>query len=459
MINPAGWNLENRGGEFHWEGCSLPELARTMGTPLYVVSATALRRATTAIRDAFQGQGLQPEIFFSYKTNPVPEVLRRLANAGVGAEVISEAELRLAARLGLRGERIIVNGSNKPASLLRRAVEADAALITVHSAAELRALEKTAAELGLTANAGLRINPGLRRRPFDFTLSSGTAASPIGFVRGSGEWEAALSILRGSSAVRFRGLHFHIGSGIGDVSPYREAIKRTLGFCDDLLEAGLVPEILDIGGGFNISTLKEIGLWEAVRLFAWNRPQKPPRAHSHAGLLKGVASACAAALRNYASGRGIAVPKIYVEPGRAVSGPSQILLLGVKSVSERRRRAAAICDGGAMSLSHLLLAEYHALFVATKAGASEAKKYTLYGSLPTPLDLVAAQRMLPRLSPGDVIAVMDTGAYFTSLGNNFAGPRPAIVMLENGKAALIRRRETFDDLFARDLWPEASLEP
>jgi len=458
MIDPAGWNLENRGGELYWEGCSLPQLARTMGTPLYVVSAAALGRATTAIRDAFQGQGIQPEIFFSYKTNPVPEILRRLADSGVGAEVISDPELQLALRIGLPGDRIIVNGSNKPASLLRRAAETGAAMITVHSAAELRALEKTAAGLGLTANAGLRINPELKRRRFDMTVSSGTASCPIGFVRGSGEWKAALSILRGSSAVRFRGLHFHIGSGIRDIVPYREAVKKTLGFFDDLLEARLVPEILDIGGGFNISTLKEIGLWEALRLFAWNRPQKPPRSPAESGMLKGVASECTEALGSYASSHKIAVPKIFVEPGRALSGPSQILLLGVKSVSERRRRSAAICDGGAMSLSHLLLAEYHALFVATKAGMPAERKYTLYGSLPTPLDLVAAQRMLPRLSAGDVIAVMDTGAYFTSLGNNFAGPRPAIVMLENGKAALIRRRETFDDLIARDLWPEASLE-
>jgi diaminopimelate decarboxylase len=428
-----------------------------MGTPLYVVSANALRRAAAAIRGAFQGRGLRPEIFFSYKTNPVPEVLRHLAMEGVGAEVICEAEMRLARRLGLPGGRIIVNGSNKPASLLRQAVEAGAALVTVHSAAELKALEMAAAELGLKANAGLRINPGLKRRPFDWTVSSGTAASPIGLVRGSDEWKAALSILRGSSSVRFRGLHFHIGSGIRDVSPYREALKKTLGFFDDLLEAGLVPEILDIGGGFNISTLKEISLWEAVRLFAWNKPQRPPQTPSPSGLLRGVAAASGEALMGYADGRGIAVPKIYIEPGRALSGPSQILLLGVKSVIERRRRTAAVCDGGALSLSHLLLAEYHAVFVATKAGAAEAKKYSLYGSLPTPLDLVAAQRMLPRLSTGDVIAVMDTGAYFTSLGNNFAGPRPAIVMLEDGKAALIRRRETFDDLFARDIWPEAGI--
>ncbi len=458
MISPLDWELEPRDGELYWEGCRLSELAARFGTPLYVVSSRMLEKSVAAFRQAFEDQDLRTSIFFSYKTNPVPEVLRRLAALGIGAEVISEAELELALRLGLGGERIIVNGSNKTASFLRLSVRQGAALITVQTAAELAMLNRISSDLGLPANAGLRINPCLRRRLTDLTTSTGTSSSPIGFVRESEDWRTALSILEQSSSLRFQGLHFHIGSGIRDSSPYREVMKKATGFLDDLLERGLVPQILDIGGGFNISTLREIDLWEAFRLFAWNKPQKPPRPEGPARMPREVAAICAKHLRQYGAERGVPPLTIYVEPGRAISASSQILLLTVRSVVQRSRRPAAICDGGAMSLSQLLLTEYHSLFIANKIGLPCGKKYDLYGSLPTPLDLVAARRELPDLAPGDVVAVMDTGAYFTSLGNNFAGPRPAIVLVEDGRATLIRRRETWDDLFSRDLSPgEGSL--
>jgi len=454
MTSPQYWELEPRDSELYWEGCRLSELAARFGTPLYVVNAKMLEKSVAAFRQAFAAQGLKSGIFFSYKTNPVPEALRRLAALDVGAEVISETEFELAQRLGLTGERIIVNGSNKTASLLRLAVRQGAALITVQTAAELAALERISGDLGLPANAGLRINPCLRRRLTDLTISTGTRSSPIGFVRESEDWRAALSILGQSSGLRFRGIHFHIGSGIKDSSPYREAMTKTMGFLDDLLERGLVPRILDIGGGFSISTLREIGLWEAFCLFAWNRPQKPPQPQGSARMPTEVAAICAKRLRQHRTEHGIPPLSIYVEPGRAISASSQILLLTVRSVVQRgRRRPAAICDGGAMSLSPLLLTEYHSLFIANKAGLPCGKKYDLYGSLPTPLDLVAARRDLPELAAGDVVAVMDTGAYFTSLGNNFAGPRPAIVLIEDGRANLIRRRETWKDMFSRDVSP------
>ena len=451
MTGPETWNLERKGAEWTWEGCSLLELTRQYGTPLFVVNSTLLGQAAGRMRTAFQAQGCNSEIFFSYKTNPIPEVLRFLAGLGIGAEVISEFELELARKLGLGGEKIIVNGSNKSFPLLQTAVQTGAAMITVENTNELRALEKISAELGVKANVGLRINPGLRKRPFNFTVSTGSRSSPLGFALKSEEWKKALQILEGSAVIRFRGLHFHIGSGIKAASPYREALRNSAAFIDDVLKHGLALEVLDIGGGFNIPTLQELDLWDAIRLFAFNRPPKAPCPRPQAELLSEVAAACAEMLDGYfRRDHGLPIPRVYVEPGRAISASSQLLLLTVNSIVEREPRHAAVCDGGAMSLSQLLLTEYHSLFVANKAGSNPVRKYNIYGSLPTFLDLVAAGRELPALSPGDVLAVMDTGAYFTSLGNNFAGPRPAVVMIEQGNATLIRRRETFEDLFSRD---------
>ncbi|MDH4197347.1 MAG: alanine racemase [Candidatus Aminicenantes bacterium] len=451
MSGLKDWTLERRGEELCWGGCRLSGLAREYGTPLFVVNQQVLEESVRSITGVFAPAGLKARIFFSYKTNPVPEVLRVMARAGVGAEVISELELRLAGRLGLSGERIIVNGGAKSETLLRLAVERGADMITVQRLTDLQALARIGQELGKQVNVGLRINPGLRTRIFSFTVSTGTARSPIGFVLGSQEWREALRTIAGNPVFRFRGLHFHIGSGIRTSAPYREALRNTLSFLDDLRSEGLQPEVLDIGGGYNISTLKEIDLWEAIRLFAWNKPQRPPRFKPPTELLQEVAQVCAGILGGYCRDKGIPIPEIFVEPGRALSASSQLLLLGVKSVVERKTgRLAAICDGGAMSLSHLLLSEYHSIFVANKSDGLAGKRYNLYGSLPTPLDFVAAERRLPPLASGDVLAVMDTGAYFTSLSNNFAGPRPAVAMVDRGAARLIRRRETFEDIFSRD---------
>jgi diaminopimelate decarboxylase len=451
MSDLKNWALERQGDELCWGGCRLTSLAREFGTPLFVVNRSVLEDSVRSIRGVFGPAGLQARVFFSYKTNPVPEVLRVVAGAGVGAEVISDLELRLANRLGLGGERMIVNGGAKPEALLRLAVENNADMITVQRQADLQTLEKIGQNLGKKVNLGIRINPGLRSRVFSFTVSTGTAKSPIGFVLGSKEWRQALRTVAGNPAFRFRGFHFHIGSGIRTAAPYREALRNTLLFLEDARRQGLIPEVLDIGGGYNISTLKEIDLWEAIRLFAWNKPQRPPQFKPQTLLLGEVAQACSEIIGGYCREKGTPRPEIFVEPGRALSASSQLLLLGVKSVVEQKKgRLSAICDGGAMSLSHLLLSEYHSIFVANKAEGSSGRKYNLYGSLPTPLDLVAAERRLPPLAPGDVLAVMDTGAYFTSLSNNFAGPRPPIVMVDNGEPRLIRRRETFEDIFSRD---------
>ena len=451
MSDLKNWALERRGDELSWDGCRLTDLAREFGTPLFVVNRHILEESVRSMTGVFGPAGLQARDFFSYKTNPLPEMLHVLAGSGVGAEVISELELRLARRLGLGGERIIVNGGAKPEGLLRLAVENDTDMITVQRFADLQALERIGRELGKKVNVGLRINPGVRGRFFSFTVSTGTAKSPIGFVLGSEDWKQALRTIAGKTVFHFRGLHFHIGSGIRTAAPYREAMRNTLPFLEDARRLGLFPEVLDIGGGFNISTLKEVDLWEAIRLFAWNKPQRPPRFRSQTVLLGEVARACAGILGGYYREKGARMPEIFVEPGRALSASSQLLLLGVKAVVERKKgRLAAICDGGAMSLSHLLLSEYHSIFVANKADGQTGRRYNLYGSLPTPLDFVAAERRLPPLASGDILAIMDTGAYFTSLNNNFAGPRPAVVILDNGGPRLIRRRETFEDIFSRD---------
>jgi diaminopimelate decarboxylase len=456
MTDLGPWGLEREGPELRWGGVGLARLGREFGTPLYVVNAGRLRANVAGFREAFRSRDLEPEVYYSVKTNPVPAVLRTLAGLGVGAEVISDFELWLASGAELDGAGVVVNASLKDQELLRRAVERGARLVNVKNLAELRALREAAARAGTAANVGLRLNPGLRKRVFDLTTATGSARCPIGFARGTPEWRAALRIVRESPELRFRGLQFHIGSGIRSARPYREALRNVAPALEETLAAGLRPEVLDIGGGFGAPTVREIGLLEALRLFALNRPPRPAKPFLD-GFLGEVAGACRDTVMSFAARHRLPVPSVLVEPGRALTASAQLLLLGVDAVVRGRNgRPSVFCDGGAMSLSQLLISEHHAIVAANRNGAGPAETCDIFGGLPTPLDIVSFRWKMPRPESGDLLAVMDTGAYFTSLGNNFAGVRPAIVMIDDGRAGLVRRRETYEDLVSRDEAPDAS---
>ncbi len=448
----AFWNLERQGMGLAWDGCSLVEVAGRYGTPLYVVSFNLLKRCHGAIRGAFLTEGLEPRLFFSYKTNPVPAVVRRVADLGCGAEIISEFEFWLARNLGIRGSDIVVNGSAKTPELLRLAVLGDVALINVESPGELRALEETATRLEKPVRVGLRINPCLSGRPFDFTIASGTRSSHAGFRYGEPEWAAALKTLRNHPFLRLRGLHFHIGSGIRRVRPYRDALKRALTMWSDLLAAGFQPEVLDLGGGFGSPAVKEFSLFEAARYIGFGRPPATAHPGHDDRLFADLARMCSTTLLEYSQRRRIDLPAIYLEPGRALVASSQMLLLKITALRKRPGHpVAAICDAGALSLSPLLLSEHHFVLPVNKPLDGPAAKYDLLGNLPAPLDFVALRRHLPLLEPGDLVAVMDVGAYFTALANNFGGPRPAIVVIENGTSRLARERESFEGMISRDI--------
>jgi diaminopimelate decarboxylase len=452
-LDIAAWALERRGENLLWDGCVLSDLARSYGTPLFVFNKNRLEQSYREIFETFTSEGLAAKIFFSWKTNPVPGVLKPLIECGAGAEVVSEFEIWLAKKLCVAGRKVVVNGSLKSSNLLRQAVEVDAALINAETVAELRLLHQIAHELNKPVNVGLRINPSLKTGRFDFTTSTGSASSHIGFIPGSSEWKTALRILGEDSFLRLRGLHFHIGSGIRTANPYDEALNAALKVWRDLLEQGFGPSVLDIGGGFQIPTLKLLSALDAIRLFGWNRSPatQPQKKYPSQNLLREIARLCVGKLQEFSRRHGCPMPAVYIEPGRALVASSSLLLLTVGAVVEREKGPAfAVCDGGALSLSPLLLSEYHTILVSNKNANGLKKRYNIVGNLPTPLDIVSLGREMPRLSRGDAIAIMDVGAYFTSLGNNFAGPRPAIVMIENGSPVLIRRRETCDDLVSRD---------
>ena len=427
----------------------LKGLADKYGTPLYIIKKEEIEKNAISIQDQFIEAGLNVKVFFSYKSNPVPSVLSVLKNAGVGAEVVSEYEFWLAESIGVKYEDMIVNGAYKSDDLLSKAIISGVGLINIESLEELNRAKYFANEHGKTANIGFRINPNLKSSIYNFTTATGSAQSCFGFLKDSAEFEESVKIASADKFLNFCGLHFHLGTGMKKIHPYISALKTLFKAWDMLTTYGLNPKILDIGGGFNISSLKILNAYDYFSLTMLKASFKPKLPKMN--LIEEVSLYLSESLKEYCREHNSPIPIIYLEPGRALTSSSQILILKVTRLSHRGKLNYAFCDGGAMSISMLLASEYHYINVLKTNNSTKDIKYNIIGNMPSPHDIVAINRKLPELRTGDYIVVMDVGAYFVALGNNFAGPRPAIVMTENEGIRLIRRRETFDDMLITDV--------
>lgn len=441
--------LEYRDDILHWAGCNMSLLADRFKTPLHVCCREATLRSVETFRRPFEKLGLNLRHHFSVKTNPIPEFLKVLKDANFGVEVVSPYELWLVRRLGFAGDDVVVTGLERDAEFCRSAAQTGPKMWTLESLAQLHFLASLAGRFTAPVNIGLRICPTLRHNRFNLTVSSGSHRSPYGFLPGSSDLDAALQTIAGNGNFNFVGFHFHLGSGILNSRPYELALEAISDVVRSAAERGYRIRFIDIGGGFGSATAPIHSPFNLFRSFFGFDKRKKVSPHRN-DFLFDVASA----LKEFVAavgGYGVIIEEILVEPGRAISAPTQMILLTVKEVIERRRgRRFLICDGGAMSLSPMLLLERRRV-IPLKRGDAESVDYTILGNMPSSLDMVAASMPLPKMRPGDRLAVLDTGAYFFSFNNNFAGPRPAVVMIENGRFRSLRRRETYEDLVSCDL--------
>jgi diaminopimelate decarboxylase len=441
--------LEYRDDVLHWTGCNLSSLADRFETPLHVCCREAILQSAEAFQSPFEKAGLNLRYHFSVKTNPIPEFLRILKDMSFGVEVVSPYELWLVRRLGFEGDDVVVTGLERGAEFCLSAARTRPRMWTLESVAQLQFLESLSERFAAPVNVGLRICPTLRHNRFNLTVSSGSYRSPYGFLPGSTDLDTALQTIAGNDNFNFVGFHFHLGSGILSSRPYELALEVISDVVLSAAEKGSKIRFVNIGGGFGSATAPIHSTFNLFRLFFGFNKRKKVTPYQNNFLFE-VASALKefiAGISNY----GVVIEEVLVEPGRAISAPAQIMLLTVKEVIERhRRRHFLICDGGAMSLSPMLLLE-HRRVIPLKSGDGKLVNYTILGNMPSSLDMVAASMPLPKMRPGDRLAVLDTGAYFFSFNNNFAGPRPAVVMIENGRFRSLRRRETYEDLVSCDL--------
>jgi diaminopimelate decarboxylase len=438
-LPPSHWGGSiNHRGHLEIDGCDVVAVASDFETPLHLVSKQRLLQNCHHFTTTLNNTLGAADIFYSYKTNCIPGILALLHQQGFGAEVISPYELWLALQLGVPGERIIFNGPHKTKASLEAAVRHNVKLINIDSLADLTNLIEVCTEVGMTANIGIRLCPARGwNAQFGLDMTNGEALEVFNVL-------AANSLL---SSVK--GVHIHLGSLIRELKTFAHAIHDIVLFLSRMKEQfGIEMEYFDIGGGFGVPTVREIGGIERRLCGLLHKPFSAPDPADHPGESDYVRT-IVEALNHYISKYKLHPPQLLFEPGRLITSSAQLLLLSVKAL-KKRNPPAAILDGGKMTITIPTGFEYHEMFVANKMCLEPQIPYRLAGRTCTPSDIIYTLRKLPPLEIDDIIAIMDAGAYFTSFSNTFAYPRPCILLADNGSVSVLRDREYFGDLTSRD---------
>lgn len=395
---------------------TLSEIAAEHGTPLQAASRRKLEGNLARARETLRPFGWQDNIFYSYKTNPVPGALKVLHQGGAGAEVISERELDLALSLGVPPDRIVFNGIYKSPAALGTAVGRGIRCVNIDAPQELDMLASLAGKTGRRVPVGLRVRPSVGwQGQFGFPIRDGSAR----------EMARRISADKG---LDLGVIHFHLGtSGAGE---YRRAIDEALGFISLLRgELKIVINALDIGGGFPGRGMRMLTLWEQ----AWLRFFDQPWPFDLPGPEDGFAVLGEAA-RHFDRARraaGLEGLELWCEPGRLITGDAQVLLVRVVALRRSGGKNYTVVDGGRVGAAGPLAGETREFSVLGKGPESGTMKYDVVGPTCMPWDRLAAGVPLSKVEIGDVICIEGAGAYFVPLETEFSFKRPAFILIDD----------------------------
>jgi diaminopimelate decarboxylase len=415
------------------------ELAEAYGTPLYVVHEVRARNNCRRLVKAFSTLLPSVKVFYSYKTNPVPEMLRIFHEEGVGAEVISDFELWLALALGVPPHRIIFNGLNKTQDALALAVAKGIRIINIDSFGEIEKLQATCAKCGCKADVGIRILTGVGW------------GSQFGFSIDRGEAMQAVERIQKMDCLRLIGIHFHLGTLLQRPKSYEDALQKAFRLMIQMHDTwGIELSCLDIGGGYGVPTVRPLSQAEQEDAFRYGVQPLPP-GDIRRPMPEDYARTIGEAILRHSEKSGLPLPALFLEPGRLLSSSAQTLLLRAGDIKVRPNgERIAILDGGAVNVAYPTMGEYREVFVANRMAETSTHLHKIVGSLCTPGDALYPAKVLPEIRVGDCIAIMDAGAYFVPNANNFSFPRPAIAVVAEQTHWLTRKRETFAQMVSND---------
>jgi diaminopimelate decarboxylase len=399
----------------HCDGIDLETLAAREGTPLHVYSAGAIRARIDGLQSALHG--LDALVCYAVKANSNLAILQLMAAAGVGADIVSGGELWRALRAGIAPSKIVFSGVGKHGDEIVQALEAGIARFNVESRAELDLLQQLAHARGVVAHAAVRINPDVDARTHA-KISTGKSENKFGVaVAEARQWFAAQALW---PDVRLDGLHMHIGSQILELEPIRQALQRLARFWRELALAGHSIASIDVGGGLGV------------------RYREGERAIDAADYVATIRDALAGF-----DGR------VVLEPGRYLVAEAGLLLTRVLHAKQGNERTFLVVDAAMNDLLRPSL--YDAWHDIVRVGAARTADavYDIVGPVCETGDTFAVARELPRCEAGDLLAILATGAYGASMASTYnSRPLAAEVLVDEGRYAVVRRRQTLEEMVA-----------
>jgi diaminopimelate decarboxylase len=410
-------------------GLDVRELAAEFGTPVYVLDEDDLRSRCRDFRAAFP----DADVYYAGKAFLCRAVVRMIAEEDLFLDVCTGGELATALAAGMPSERIGFHGNNKSVGELSRALDAGVGRIILDSFTEIDRLTALARERGVRPGVLIRVTVGVEAHTHEF-IATAHEDQKFGFsLAGGAAATAALKVID-EGVLDLRGLHSHIGSQIFDANGFEVSARRVLALQAQIRDArGIELPELDLGGGFGIAYTTQ------------DDPASPQELAKR--LRKIVDSECAA--------ERLAVPRLSIEPGRAIVGPAVFTLYQVGTVKDVDGIRTYVSVDGGMS-DNIRTALYDASYsatVASRASTAEPMLARVVGKHCESGDIVVKDEFLPAdVQPGDLVAVPGTGAYCRSMASNYNHvPRPPVVAVRDGRARLIVRRETEEDLLALDV--------
>ena len=415
-------HFELQGGELYCEDVPLAKIAAAVGTPVYVYSSATLERHFTVLRDALVGAGLKdPLIAFAVKANSNVAVLRTLARAGAGADVVSEGEIRRAIAAGVPPDRIVFSGVGKTEAEVAYAPEMGVAEINLESEPELHLVNAVAQRMGRRATVAIRVNPDVEAGGHA-KISTGKAENKFGVSMA--EAERLYANASNMAGVRPVGVACHIGSQITDLAPLEAAFAKMRALVERLRHEGMRVERLDLGGGLGAPY--------------FNQPT-PPAPSDYAAMIARTM-------------QGLGDIQFAFEPGRMIAANAGVLLARVLHVNARPEGRRFLVLDAAMNdlLRPAMYDAYHDIRpVAPRPGGPVA--YDVVGPICETGDTFTRDRALPPLEAGDLVAFMTAGAYGAAMSSEYNSRLLAPEVLVRGSEfAVVRPRPSYDDMLARE---------
>ena len=426
-------------GRMTIDGHALADLVAEHGSPLYVYSASTLRSRARLILKAFRDRLPATRIVYGGKAYLSPAVVRLLAGEGIGLDVVSGGEIHGGLLGGVDPAEMVFHGNNKSTEEMEEAVQAGVGLIVIDNLDEIPVLNRVAESMygrhdanWTKVRVALRLNPGVDVHTHA-KIQTGVVDSKFGLPIWSGDAATAVAAVNNSTRLQLVGYHMHLGSQLHETAAMTEALTKQIAFAADMAgRHGVVPEVLSPGGGLGIAYTDAMDETSA------------------SGWAEAICSTVTAACADH----GLSVPQLIIEPGRWIVGPAAVAVYTVGSIKRIPgvRTYVAVDGGMADNPRPALYQATYTAEIANRAASGVPEIVRVAGRYCESGDILIDEVALPGVAVGDLLALPAAGAYHLAMASNYnAVPRPAVVLVDDGEATLIRRRERYEDVFAMEV--------